>query len=358
MRIYGTPPGFPQKPYLFREFETGPDPGTVAVKPATENSTFQKPQTRPMNNLLQNLQTPTPLQPIRNRFAAESGVQWLVKRDDLIHPQVSGNKWRKLKYNLMHAQKCGLGTLVTFGGAFSNHLHATAAAGQLFGFKTVGIVRGERPGLLSPTLQFAESCGMRLEFWPREVYRHKEKSGLFGQIEARYAPFHLIPEGGSNEWAVRGCAEIMEEIAMPFDCLTCAVGTGGTLAGLIAGAAGRGSVIGFSALKGGGFLTAEVQDLLAKHYVSEGANPVVHDNWHLETGYHFGGYARHTPELRAFMHGFERENGFLIEQVYTAKMLAGTEDLMRKGFFGRGATVVSLHTGGLQGRDPQVTPTE
>ncbi len=350
MRIYGTPPGFPQKPYLFRKFGICPNPDTGAVKPATENSIFQKPQTRLMNDVWQDLQTPTPLQPIRSSIATGAGVQWLIKRDDLIHPQVSGNKWRKLKYNLMHAQKCGFRTLVTFGGAFSNHLHATAAAGQLFGFETVGIVRGERPGVLSPTLQFAESCGMQLEFWPREAYRHKETSGLFGEIEKKHAPFHLIPEGGSNGWAVRGCAEIVAELAMPFDCLTCATGTGGTLAGLIAGAAGRGSVIGFSALKGGGFLAGEAQRLLAEYYVSERANPAVHDNWHIETEYHFGGYARHTPGLRAFMHGFERENGFLIEQVYTAKMLFGVEDLMRKGLFRRGATVVSLHTGGLQGR--------
>jgi 1-aminocyclopropane-1-carboxylate deaminase/D-cysteine desulfhydrase-like pyridoxal-dependent ACC family enzyme len=292
----------------------------------------------------------TPVQRVRSQVADAAGVRWLVKRDDLIHPQISGNKWRKLKYNLAAARQGGFDTLVTFGGAFSNHLYAVAAAGRLFGFKTVGIVRGERAANLSPTLQFAESCGMELVFWSREAYRSKENAPDFADITNRYAPFYLIPEGGTNEMAVRGCAEIVGEIAEPFDYLTCACGTGGTLAGLIAGCDGRGQVIGFSALKGGEFLVTEVGKLLENHYAATSQTKSSPKNWHIRTEYHFGGYARHTPALLDFMRRFEQENGFLIEQVYTAKMFYGTEELMRQGGFRRGETVISLHTGGLQGR--------
>ena len=289
----------------------------------------------------------TPVQPVCSPVADAAGVRWLVKRDDLIHPQISGNKWRKLKYNLKAARHGGFGTLATFGGAFSNHLYAVAAAGRLFGFKTVGIVRGERAANPSPTLQFAESCGMELVFWSREAYRSKENAPDFADVANRHAPFYLIPEGGTNELAVCGCAEIVAEISEPFDHITCACGTGGTLAGLIAGCDGCGQVIGFSTLKGGEFLVAEVEKLLENHYAANDETKQPPKNWHIRTEYHFGGYAKHTPALLDFMQRFEQKNGFLIEQVYTAKMFYGIEELMRQGYFRRGETVISLHTGGL-----------
>jgi 1-aminocyclopropane-1-carboxylate deaminase len=296
------------------------------------------------------IRTPTPLQLIQSEAANTAGVQWLIKRDDLIHPQISGNKWRKLKYNLQLAQNQGLCTLVTFGGAYSNHLYAVAATGKLMGFQTVGIIRGERSPTLSSTLQFAESCGMQLEFWSRQAYAYKEEASDFQHIQQKYNPFYLIPEGGSNGLAVQGCAEIVKEITAPFDYLTCPCGTGATVAGLITGSNNRGTVIGFAALKGGGFLQQEVEELLANYYVLKNENHPVPENWRIETDYHFGGYAKYTPGLLDFIRRFESENPFLIEQVYTAKMLFGVEDLLRQGAFRRGETIISVHTGGLQGR--------
>lgn len=296
------------------------------------------------------IRTPTPLQRIQSEAANAAGVQWLIKRDDLIHPQISGNKWRKLKYNLQLAQNQGLRTLVTFGGAYSNHLYALAATGKWMGFQTVGIVRGERSPTPSSTLQFAESCGMQLEFWSRQAYAQKEEASDFQHIQQKYNPFYLIPEGGSNRLSVQGCAEIVEEITEPFDYLTCPCGTGATVAGLIAGCNNRGTVIGFAALKGSDFLQQEVEELLAKYYVLKNENQPVPQNWRIETDYHFGGYAKYTPELLDFIRRFESENPFLIEQVYTAKMLFGVEDLLRQGGFRRGETIISVHTGGLQGR--------
>ncbi len=298
------------------------------------------------------IHTPTPVQEIKSAVAEKAGIRWLIKRDDLIHPQISGNKWRKLKYNLQQAQNQGIHTLVTFGGAYSNHLYAVAAAGKLMGFETVGIVRGDQSATLSSTLQFAQSCGMQLEFWSRQAYSEKEKAFNFQTIQQKYDSFYLLPEGGSNALAVKGCTEIIEEIEVPFDYLLCACGTGCTLAGLIAGSQGKGHILGFAALKRGDFLQTEIENLLQKYYDWNGQNLPVPKNWSLQTDYHFGGYAKHTPELLAFIQRFEEENAFQIEQVYTAKMLFGTEDLIRQGAFKRGEILISLHTGGLQGRLP------
>ncbi|MDJ1505485.1 1-aminocyclopropane-1-carboxylate deaminase/D-cysteine desulfhydrase [Xanthocytophaga agilis] len=298
---------------------------------------------------------PTPIQPIHSSVAEKAGVQWVIKRDDRIDPQISGNKWRKLKYNLQCAKEQGYKTLLTFGGAYSNHLYAVAAAGSLFGFETIGIIRGQEFAQLSPTLQFAQSCHMQLELWPREEYRLKEKSELFKQIQEHYDSFYMIPEGGSNALAVKGCTEIIEEIDIPFNYVSCACGTGGTIAGLIAGLHDKNICLGIPVLKGGDFLKSDIQELLSQYYLQEGKTIPPFRNWQLETNYHFGGYAKTTPELISFIHRFEQENNFLIDQVYTAKMLAGIEDLILQGRFKRGDTIISIHTGGLQGRLPQLS---
>ncbi len=296
----------------------------------------------------------TPVVRLRSRAADRAGVGLYLKRDDLIGPQISGNKWRKLKYNLLEAHRQGHHTLLSFGGAYSNHLYAVAAAGRAFGFRTVGLVRGEEISPLNPTLTFARECGMTLQYVPRTQYRDKASAGWLESLRERYGDFYLLPEGGSNALAVQGVAELVAEVDLSWTYLCCPCGTGGTLAGLVAGAAGRGRLIGFSALKGGDFLRQEAGQLLRNYEGLTGISVTMHTNWQVQTAYHFGGYARVQPALLAFIRRFEEENGIALEQVYTGKMLYGIEDLLDTGFFGRGTAVVALHTGGLQGRLPEL----
>ncbi len=285
------------------------------------------------------------------RFAAQSPVQFLpdpfpnevpirlyLKRDDLLHPLVSGNKWRKLKFNLLAAREQGHNTLLTFGGAYSNHLYATAAAGRVFEFSTIGIVRGDElaNAPLNPTLAFCRSCGMELHFVSRADYRRKDDPTFMGHLTDRCGPCYALPEGGTNELAIRGTAEIMPEIVTQLgrapDYVCCAVGTGGTVLGLAQTTPPETAVLGFLSLKAPDFQLPEPA------------------NCPIETAYHFGGYARTTPELLDFIRSFERRTNVPIEQVYTGKMLFGIYDLARQGYFPDGATVVAVHTGGLQGR--------
>jgi 1-aminocyclopropane-1-carboxylate deaminase/D-cysteine desulfhydrase-like pyridoxal-dependent ACC family enzyme len=270
---------------------------------------------------------PTPLQEI-----TLAGVRLLVKRDDLIHPLVPGNKWRKLKYNLAAARAAGHDTLLTFGGAYSNHIHAVASAGKLFGFHTIGVIRGEEHLPHNEVLRHAVDCGMTLTYVDRAAYRHKE--ALFAEFADRA---YLLPEGGTNDLAVRGCAELVAEIDEPFDYLCCPVGTGGTLAGVVVGLAGRAHAVGFSVLKGGGFLRDTVRTLVGDR-----------DNWSIELDYHFGGYARETAELRAFVDDFTATHGIPLDHVYTGKMMYGVVDQIRAGRFAPGTTIVAVHTGGVR----------
>jgi 1-aminocyclopropane-1-carboxylate deaminase len=271
----------------------------------------------------------------------EMGVQVLVKREDLIHPQVSGNKWRKLKYNISEAKKQGKPTLLTFGGAYSNHILATAAIGKLEGFRTIGIIRGEEHSPLNTTLQFAKSCEMQLEYMDRTTYREKNSNLIIAQLQKQFGDFYLIPEGGTNQFALKGCAEIVKEIESDYDYICCACGTGGTLAGIIAGLNGEKKAIGFPVLKGASFLETEIKDLLTDFGCQA-------NNWELQLDYHFGGYAKNKPELKAFIHDFQQKHQFEIEFVYTAKLFFGLYDLIQKGYFERGSTILAIHTGGLR----------
>ncbi len=272
-------------------------------------------------------------------FPESVPILLFLKRDDLLHPYVSGNKWRKLKYNLIAARQGQFDTLLTFGGPYSNHLYATAAAGQWLGFKTIGVVRGDelRNQPLNPTLSFCQSCGMYLHFVSRIDFRRQEEPAFMADLHRQFGNFYALPEGGTNELAVRGTAEIMPELVTQLgyvpDFVCCSVGTGGTVAGLARSAPPETTVLGFSALKGfvGGQQT---------------------ETCNLITEYHFGGYAKTTPELFEFIRVFERNTGVRIEQVYTGKLLYGIYDLARQGYFPDGATVAAIHTGGLQGRSP------
>lgn len=291
---------------------------------------------------------PSPVEKIDLALFRAKGVNVLMKRDDLIHPFISGNKWRKLKYNLMYAKQQGFKTLLTFGGAYSNHIYATAAAGKQFGFHTIGIIRGEEVLPLNPTLEFSKSQGMTLRYVDRQQYRNKEQQSFIDSLKEKFGEFYLIPEGGSNHLAVKGCAEIVVELQqenVDFDMICSACGTGGTLAGLVSSLSPRQRAMGFAALKGAAFLQQEVEGLLSDScYVNNG-------NWSIELDYHFNGYASITYELVKFMEWFTQETGVQLDPVYTGKMLYGLCDLVEKGAFQFGETIVVLHTGGLQGCD-------
>ena len=285
---------------------------------------------------------PTPIIELKSVVLAESGVRILIKREDLNHEYASGNKWWKLKYNLEEATRIGHDTLLTFGGAYSNHIYATAAAAKELGLKSIGIIRGENTLPLNHTLAFAQSCGMTLHFISREVYRNKTTDDFIQQLQNKFGDFYLIPEGGTNGLAVKGVAEFGTALIneVDFDYLCLPVGTGGTMAGIVKALAGRKKIVGFSVLKGGGFLSAEVKKWTADSF----------SNWNIEQDYHFGGYAKTTNELINFMNEIETQHQLPLDQVYTAKMMFGILDLIQKGYFKRGSTILALHTGGLQGR--------
>jgi 1-aminocyclopropane-1-carboxylate deaminase len=283
----------------------------------------------------------SPLQKLDEPIFERNGVCLWMKRDDCLHSEVSGNKWRKLKYNFIEAQRLGYDSLLTFGGAYSNHIAATAAAGKYTGLSTVGIIRGdELTPHANPTLRLAHEYGMNLIFVSREAYGEK------AALAERYGyGKYIVPEGGTNAFAVRGTSEILQEICeqlgqMPTYVAT-AAGTGGTAAGLLASAPKNTTVLAFSALK---LATNEMEKEIRKWV----PNPL--GKLLVQPEFHFGGYAKTTPELRFFIRNFEEKHMILIEQVYTAKMLYGLFEMMKQGYFKSGETVVALHTGGLQGR--------
>ena len=286
-----------------------------------------------------------PLEKIADSTIKNAGVNLFVLRIDKIHPLISGNKWYKLKYNLEEAKRQKKDTLLTLGGAFSNHISATAAAGKEFGFKTIGIIRGDELSENgNPTLRFANECGMKLHFVSREEYKNKKSSQLIHSIASSLTNFYLLPEGGTNSLAVKGCSEIISHINIPFDFVCCPVGTGGTIAGIISSLKVNQKAIGFSVLKDGGFLKNEIQKLLSP------SAPSPEGYINIQANCHFGGYAKHTPELFKFISDFEKDNNIPLEQVYTGKMMFGIYDLIKKKYFPEDSTIIAIHTGGLQGK--------
>jgi 1-aminocyclopropane-1-carboxylate deaminase len=270
---------------------------------------------------------------------SHSDITLVVKREDLIHPFVSGNKFRKLKYNLLQAKTKNKDTLLTFGGAFSNHIAAVAAAGKEQGFKTIGIIRGEE--LINgfgdnPTLNFAAECGMQFDFIARDEYSKKTEQNFISQLNAKWGDFYLIPEGGTNAFAIKGCEEILTQEDGIFDYVACAIGTGGTILGIINSAFRYQKILGFPALKAD-FLQDEIR------------NFVQNENWELITEYHFGGYAKVNDELIAFINWFFEQTQIPLDPVYTGKMVFGVFDLINKNYFPENSKILLIHTGGLQG---------
>lgn len=270
-----------------------------------------------------------------------NSVSLTIKREDLNHPFISGNKLRKLKYNLLQAKAKNKETLLTFGGAFSNHIAAVAYAGKEQGFKTIGIIRGDELWDKieeNPTLRFAQENGMKFEFVSRDDYRLKNENAFIEKLRNKFGDFYLVPEGGTNELAVKGCEEILTEEDSAFDYVCCAVGTGGTISGLINSAMPNQKVLGFPALKGD-FLTDEIRIFAKK------------DNWNLISDYHFGGYGKVDLELIEFINTFFEETKIPLDPIYTGKMVFGVIDLINKNYFPAHSKILLIHTGGLQGID-------
>ena len=282
------------------------------------------------------MQFNTRIDRITDPLITQSGVELYVKRDDLIHPYVSGNKLYKLIYNVEEARKLGHNTILTFGGAWSNHLVATATYCNQNGLRCIGIVRGDELGnnTLNPSLQYCADQGMQLYFVSREEYRNKTNPEFISRLSDLFGAFFLVPEGGANALGVKGAAEILNGIS-GYDNIACACGTGTTLAGLISSAAPNAAYMGFSVLKGEDTLTTEVE----KYVVHKTA-------WSIIGDYHFGGYAKTTPELLAFKEQFEKTNQIPLDRVYTAKLFYGLYHLINKGYFAANKKILAIHTGG------------
>ena len=266
-------------------------------------------------------------------------VALVVKREDLIHPFISGNKYRKLKYNILEAKQRGLDTILTFGGAYSNHIAATAYAGKLYGIRTIGVIRGEELGqnwMHNPTLAKAHEHGMSFKFVSRTAYREKADISFLDMLDKDFGAYYLIPEGGANLLAVKGCEEILTPDDKGFNVICCSVGTGGTLAGIVNSSLHYQRIIGFPSLKGD-FLKKDIRNFTAK------------ENWEINTDYHFGGYAKVSEMLIEFINYFKEKTNIPTDPIYTGKLLYGILDLVKNDYFKPGTKILAIHSGGLQG---------
>jgi 1-aminocyclopropane-1-carboxylate deaminase len=297
-----------------------------------------------MKNKLYLSYTETPLQEIFHPVLENAGIRLLVKREDLNHHTVSGNKWWKLKYNLIDAINNQSTQVLTFGGAFSNHIYATAAATSLLGIKCIGIIRGERTNPLNPTLKFAENAGMYLHFISRTAYRSKNETAFIEELSRLFGKSFIIPEGGTNLQALKGCKEFSEKLEkIDFDKVVVPIGTGGTITGIISGIDPHKETVGVAILKNGQFLQEEVTSLLQQLNMED------RQNFKILSEYHHGGYAKVTPPLLDFIRYMKINHNLPLDHVYTAKLLWAIFEEARRNNFKRGTTLLAIHTGGLQG---------
>lgn len=268
-----------------------------------------------------------------------TNVELYIRREDLIHPLISGNKFRKLKYNLIQAKSENQSTLLTFGGAFSNNILAVASAGFENNFKTIGVIRGEE--LVSkieenPTLKKAQELGMQFKFVSREEYRNKTNKEFLAALQSEFGSFYLLPEGGTNELAIKGCEEILTNEDRSFTHVCCSIGTGGTISGIINSSFTNQQIVGFPSLKGD-FISNEISNFAKK------------SNWNIISDYHFGGYGKINDELIRFINDFYSKHNIPLDPIYTGKMMFGIEDLIQNNYFPNGSNILAIHTGGLQG---------
>lgn len=289
----------------------------------------------------------SPIQHLSDEVTEKYGVSLTIKREDLLHPEIMGNKLRKLKYNIIQARYDNASQLLSFGGAYSNHILALSAAGRIFNMPTTGIIRGDelQKSRLNPVLEKAQKNGMQLSFISRADYRHKTEPGFLQKLHEEFGEFTLIPEGGTNALAVKGAAEIVESLDDDYDLITCACGTGGTMAGIIKGVyqneLGNVRVSGFSALKGGGFISGEIRKLLPVEIYR-------HVSWNINTDFHFAGYAKTSAALIEFIRWFHDRHGIDLDYIYTGKLMYGLYSLIKSGDIAAGSRVLAIHTGGTQ----------
>ncbi len=288
----------------------------------------------------------------REEFLLEHhGVRIFIKRDDLIHPDISGNKWRKLKYHLQDFYSGSYQQILSFGGAFSNHLAALAALGKITGIPTYAMVRGDEAGD-SPTLDFCTRMGMEWEGISRKDYQLKDNPEFLQGLKDLRPGLYIIPEGGKGAAALRGCAEIVDELVNQYDGIALAAGTGTTAAGLLANSLSP-QIFLYSALKGGSFHKSAIAKYLDEYQAHYGLGSLPADWLNrkliLRTDYHFGGFAKINSDLVRFMNRFYEQHGLKLDPVYTSKLLFGLLKDIEEGLFKAGSRILVLHSGGLQG---------
>lgn len=265
-----------------------------------------------------------------------------IKRDDLIHPIISGNKWRKLLGNVNFAQTEKYQGILSFGGAYSNHIHALAYTCQQHQLKAVGVIRGEQAYRNNFTLSWAEHWGMQLRFVDRKTYRRRTEKQYLQELQQQFPNYFIIPEGGSNQLALSGVAQLVTELKhqSDYDTLMLPVASGGTLAGIIS-ADTQHQLIGIAVLKGADFLTKTIDDLLVNQHLK-------HNNWRILSEFHRGGYAKFSTEDSERLRAFSLQVGVPFEPIYSGKMVLALLDLIPTNYFPKNHTVMLIHTGGLQ----------
>jgi 1-aminocyclopropane-1-carboxylate deaminase len=292
------------------------------------------------------IQTPSPEQVIKPHWANLQNIQISIKRDDLLHPIISGNKWRKLKYALLEASDNKVTHIVSFGGGYSNHLHALGYCCQQLGIRLSTIIRGNYSQNLSPMLRDLLSWGTDIQYVDRVTYQQRDQPQYLKTLATKYPHALLIPEGGSQQQALKGVAEIIQELTYKYDYILAPVASGGTLAGLVDGLTQSGDsvtckVLGVAVLKGRGYLEQLVKDLLVDRDRKV--------DWAITHDYHFGGYAKSNNELRQFCSECQQTSQIPLEPVYSGKLFYALYQLTINGYFPIGSRVLVLHTGGLQG---------
>lgn len=335
---------------------TAPQVNPAVAAQLPQNAAKRKTPHERKAMIEQLLTIPSPVQLLSDPFLDARRIQVFVKRDDLIHPEISGNKWRKLKYTLLHFQVGSQKALLTFGGAYSNHIAATAAACKAMEIPSIGIIRGhELHAHANRTLERAHQHGMKLVFVPRSEYAMRSEAVYRLALKEKYGAAVVVPEGGASAAGVRGCSAILEETPLAIDMVVTACGTGTTAAGLLLSSKVP-VVVGVSALKGGAFLRRHVAQLLFQCGLHKTVVQEKMGRFRLMTNHHFGGYAKHTPSLISFIDAFRDQHDIALEPTYTGKAAYALYSAIRTGKIPDGTRILLLHTGGLQGTPPIQRP--